>query len=325
MSGLEAALITIITAATPILLAASGELVVERSGVLNLGLEGMMLMGAVVGFMVAVDPAFGHLAGILAAAGAGALTAAIFALWALYLGTNQVATGLALTILGTGLSKVFGQDYTGQPVERLPRLDIPGLTDLPLIGPVVFGQDILVYGSLLTVALIAVFLNRTRAGLVLRAVGENHSAAHALGYPVLLVRLGAVLFGGAMAGLGGAYLSLAKTPHWAEEMTAGRGWIALALIVFATWRPNRVLMGAYLFGTMAYLELAIQINNGIVPQALIGWWAGFEAVNLQVPSAFLAMLPYAVTVLVLVLMSRDLNVLRRNAPASLGKPFTPEP
>jgi simple sugar transport system permease protein len=323
MTGLESALITIIAASTPILLAASGELVVERSGVLNLGLEGMMLMGAVIGFIFALNPALGHLGGFIAAAGAGAATAALFAVLVLHFRTNQVATGLALTILGTGLSKVIGEDYTGQPIARLQPVDIPVLSDLPLIGPVIFGHDLMVYFTLAMVAAIWWFLYRSRQGLVLRAIGESHDAAHALGHQVLRVRFAAILFGGAMAGLGGAYLSLARTPHWAEGMTAGRGWIALALIVFATWRPSRVLLGAYLFGTMAYLELAIQINDGIMPQPLIALWPALAALNVQVPASFLAMLPYVVTIAVLVWMSRDRTALRKNAPGSLGKPFAP--
>lgn len=304
MMLLEAALLTIIGAATPILLAATGELIVEKSGVLNLGVEGMMLMGAITGFAVGVSGA-GHFVALTAAAAAGAGMGGLFAFLVLILRTNQVATGLALTIFGIGLSTLVGAGYTGIPAERLQAIHIPLLTDLPLIGSVVFGQNPLVYFSLAMIGAVTFFLYRTRAGLILRAVGENHDSAHAIGYPVRFVRLLAVLFGGAMAGLGGAYFSLVKTPHWAENMTAGMGWIALALIVFATWRPGRVLMGAYLFGAIAILELYAQ------------------AASVPVPSNFLTMLPYLVTIIILVVMSRDPAIMRRHSPGSIGKDFAP--
>lgn len=293
------------TAATPLLFAALGELVVEKSGVLNLGVEGMMLGGAVIGFAAAVltgSSTVGFVAGALA----GLLLAALFGVLTLGLFTNQVATGLALTLFGVGLSSLVGQGYVGHPIADVPELHIPVLTDLPIIGQPLFGQSLPVYLALAAVPAVHWFLFRTRAGLVLRAVGENHTAAHALGYKVVRIRFLAVLFGGAMSGLGGAYLSLDYTPMWAEGMTAGRGWIALALVVFATWKPGRVLAGAWLFGGVTILQLHAQ-------------GAGFA-----VPSQLLSMLPYLATVLVLVLISRDVTRIRLNAPASLGKIFYPD-
>lgn len=293
------------TAATPLLFAALGELVVEKSGVLNLGVEGMMLGGAVIGFAAAVltgSSAVGFVAGALA----GLLLAALFGLLTLGLFTNQVATGLALTLFGVGLSSLVGQGYVGHPIADVPELHIPVLTDLPIIGQPLFGQSLPVYLALAAVPAVHWFLFRTRAGLVLRAVGENHTAAHALGYKVVRIRFLAVLFGGAMSGLGGAYLSLDYTPMWAEGMTAGRGWIALALVVFATWKPGRVLAGAWLFGGVTILQLHAQ------------------GVGFAVPSQLLSMLPYLATVLVLVLISRDVTRIRLNAPASLGKIFYPD-
>lgn len=305
MDPLTATVASVVTAATPLLLAATGELVAEKSGVLNLGVEGMMLAGAVAGFATALATGSATLA-LLAAALAGAALALLFALLALLLLANQVASGLALTIFGIGLSALFGSAYVGVPVERLPRLDIPGLSDLPVLGPLLFGHDALVYLSLALVPATAWFLLRTRAGTVLRACGENAEAAHALGYPVLGVRCAAVLFGGATAGLGGAYLSLAYTPMWAEEMTAGRGWIALALVVFSSWRPWRLLLGAYLFGGVGILQLHAQSLG------LFG-----------VPSQVLSMLPYLATILVLFVIAAGPWRGRLAAPACLGQPFLP--
>jgi simple sugar transport system permease protein len=299
-----AVLISMIGASTPLLLASLGELVTEKSGVLNLGVEGMMLMGAVCAFaaMAATgSPAVAILAGI--AAGAG--MALLFGFLTLTLLANQVATGLALTLFGIGLSALIGQDYVGTPMSGLSKLSGPGLSDLPVLGPLLFGHDILVYGSFFMVAAVSWYLYRTRAGLVLRAVGESHDAAHAIGYSVIGIRYLAVLFGGAMSGVAGAYLSLAYTPMWIENMVAGRGWIALALVVFATWRPGRVLFGAYFFGGVTILQLHVQ-------------GAGFD-----VPSQFLSMLPYLATVAVLVLISRDRIRIRLNAPAAIGKVFHP--
>ena len=298
-------LVTIVTAATPLLLAASGELIVERAGVLNLGVEGMMLAGAVTGFGL-THLTGSHTLGIVGAGLAGALMAGLFALLTLTLLANQVATGLALTIFGIGLSALLGAPLVGQTILRLPRLAVPGLSDLPVIGPVVFGQDALVYLSLALTFAIARFLTRSRAGAILRACGENQDAAHALGYPVITVRYLAVLFGGMMSGLGGAFLSLAYTPLWIEQMTAGRGWIALALVVFAAWRPWRLLAGAYLFGAITILQLHAQ-----------GWGI------FTVPGEVLSMLPYLATVLVLVLINAGPWRRRHAAPACLAKPFRP--
>ena len=229
-------LVSVIAASTPLLLAATGELVTERSGVLNLGVEGMMLMGAVIGVAATLTTG-SWFAGVVAAAAAGAAFSLIFAFLALTLRANQVASGLALTIFGTGLSAVVGTPFVGRPLARLPVLDLPVLSDLPIIGPLLFGHDVLVYGSIALLLGVGWFLNRSRPGLILRAVGESHDSAHAIGYRVVAIRYAAIAFGGMMAGLAGAHISLALTPFWAEDMTAGRGWIALALIVFASWRP----------------------------------------------------------------------------------------
>ena len=302
---LEAILLTVITAATPLLLAAVGELVVERSGVLNLGVEGMMLMGAVAGFAV-TNTTGSTLAGVAAGMFAGAAISLLFAFATLTLVANQVASGLALTLLGIGVSGLIGESFVGVPGIKLATLNIPGLTDLPVIGRVLFGQDILVYASFALVALVSWVLYRTRAGLIIRAVGDNHGSAHALGYRVILVRYLTVLFGGACAGLGGAYMSIGYTPLWVENMTAGRGWIALALVVFASWIPYRVAIGAYLFGAVSILQLHAQ------------------PLGLGVPSQFLSMLPYLVTVLVLVIISSNRRATRMNTPACLGRSFVPD-
>lgn len=302
---LEAIILTIITAATPLLLAATGELVVEKSGVLNLGVEGMMVMGAVAGFAVTISTG-SPLLGIIGGAVAGMLVSLIFAFVTLTLVANQVASGLALTLFGLGLSGLMGESFVGQPGIKLQSLDIPGLTNLPFVGKILFGQDILVYLSFAAVFAVSWFLNRTRAGLILRAVGDNHSSAHALGYSVIGVRYLAVIFGGAMAGLGGAYLSVAYTPLWVENMTAGRGWIALALVVFASWIPWRAAIGAYLFGAVTVLQFHAQ------------------ALGVGFPSQFLAMLPYLATVIVLVAISGNRRATLFNTPSSLGKPFVPD-
>ena len=305
MDMLEGILLTIVTAATPLLFAAIGELVTERSGVLNLGVEGMMAVGAVCGFAagyVTGVPAIG----VLAAAVAGAVMACLFAVVALVFVANQVASGLALTLFGLGLSALIGDAFVGIPGLGLPHVHIPVLSDLPLLGPVIFGADPLTYLAVALTIAVAWFLFRTRAGLILRAVGDNHVSAHALGYGVVRVRFLAVLFGGACAGLGGGYLSLVYTPQWTQNMTAGRGWIALALVVFASWLPVRVLVGAVLFGGVSILQLHAQ------------------AYGVGVPSQFLSMLPYLTTVIVLVLISRNQTLLRINTPACLGQPFVPD-
>jgi general nucleoside transport system permease protein len=301
----EAIILSVIAASTPLLLAAAGELVTERSGVLNLGVEGMMIMGAACGFAGAYltgSTFIGALFGIAA----GAALAAMFALLTLGLAVNQVATGLALTILGVGLSGLIGAGFVGERITPAPQLYIPILTGLPFVGKILFGQDAFVYVSIALVVAIWWFLYRTRAGLVLRAVGDNHTSAHALGYPVLKVRLLAVLFGGGCAGLGGAYLPLAYTPFFVSGMTAGRGWIALALVVFASWRPIRLVGGAYLFGAVTILQLHAQ------------------ALGVGVPSQLMSSLPYLATVVVLVLISRTRATAGSAAPASLGTVFVPD-
>ncbi|WP_422365329.1 ABC transporter permease [Pelagibius sp.] len=297
-------ILTVVGAATPLLFAALGELVVEKSGVLNLGVEGMMIMGAVTAFGVAVTTGSGTL-GVLAGAAAGMAMAFIFGVLTLTLAANQVATGLALTIFGLGLSALLGVGFIGIPVEPLAKLAIPGLSDLPLVGPLFFAHDALVYLSIFAVFAVAWFLKKSRAGMILRAVGESDISAHSIGYDVIAVRYRAVLFGGAMAGLGGAFLSLAYTPLWNEGMTAGRGWIALALVVFSSWRPGRLLAGAYLFGGVTILQLYSQ------------------GAGVEIPAQVLSMLPYLATILVLTIIAAGPWKGRLDAPACLGKPFRP--
>ncbi|MBB2970751.1 ABC transporter permease [Mesorhizobium sp. RMAD-H1] len=305
MEMTQAILLTIATAATPLLIAAIGELVVERSGVLNLGVEGMMIMGAVTAFAVAQMTGSAWL-GMFAAILAGAAFSALFGFLTLTLVTNQVASGLALTILGLGASAMIGEGFVGLPGVRMEAIHIPYLTELPLVGRFLFGQDPIFYLSILLVVGVTWFLFRTRAGLTLRAIGDNHGSAHALGVHVIRTRYLAVLFGGACAGLAGAQLSLVYVPQWVENMTAGRGWIALALVVFASWRPWRVLIGAYLFGAVSIGQLHTQ------------------ALGFGLPSQFLSSLPYLATILVLVLISRNRRLTMMNTPASLGKPFVPD-
>jgi len=305
MGLLEAIIISVIAASTPLLLAAAGELVVERSGVLNLGVEGMMIMGAACGFAGAYltgSTFIGALFGIAA----GAALSLVFATLTLGLAVNQVAAGLALTILGVGLSGLIGAGFVGEKIVPAPHLFIPGLTAIPVVGQILFGQDLFVYFSVVLVCAIWWFLYRTRAGLILRAVGDSHTSAHALGYPVLKIRLLAVLFGGACAGLGGAFLPLAYTPFFIPGMTAGRGWIALALVVFSSWRPGRLVAGAYLFGAVTILQLHAQ------------------AFGLGIPSQLMTALPYLATVIVLVLISRARGSAGSVAPASLGIVFVPD-
>ena len=304
VSIITAVVLTIITASTPLLLAATGELVAERSGVLNLGVEGMMAMGAVGGF-IAAKVTGSTLLGITASAIFGVLLAAPFAFLVINLAANQVATGLSLTLLGLGSAAMIGESFLGLPGLRLPNLHIPVLSDLPFIGPVLFSQDVLVYFSLALLPIVTWFLFRSRAGLALRAIGENQDSANNLGLNVFRARWAAVLFGGACAGLGGGYLSLAYTPQWTENMVSGRGWIALALVVFATWIPYRVAVGAYLFGAVT----------------ILGFHA--QAAGVPIPSQFISSLPYLATILVLVLISRNRAKLRANTPAGLGRPFIP--
>lgn len=301
MSALSFVLTGMIAAAMPFLLAALGELVAERAGVLNLGIEGMMALGAVVGFIVVHQTGL-HVLGFLAAGVAGAGLSLVFAGLALGLRANQVAAGLAIGILGQGLSALFGKSYESLTVAGLPRLAIPGLSDLPVVGGL-FAQDAVAWLGLILTAAIWAVLRFSRAGLAIRAVGENPQAARAIGYRVVAIRTGAVLFGGLMAGLAGAYAATVYTPLWADGMIAGRGWIALALVVFATWMTGRVFGGAVLFGAVSLSQLAAQ--------------AGGVALNSQL----LASLPYVVTIAMLGLISSNRRLLRINGVASLGEPF----
>lgn len=302
IDAMLAVVVATLRAGTPLVFAALGELITEKSGVLNLGVEGMVLIGAIAA-VIGTLATGSYEIGILTAMLAGAALSLIFGFLTLTLRASQVPAGLALTIFGIGLSAFIGLPYQDKPLTGLKPIDIPGLSDIPIIGTLLFGHDMLVYVSLLVFAGVSFFLYRTRAGLILRAVGESAESAHAIGYPVILIRYLAVLFGGAMGGLAGAYLTLAYTPMWAENMSAGRGWIALALVVFATWRPGRVLLGAYLFGGVTVAQLHLQgMGVAISPQLL-------------------SMLPYAATIVVLVLISRDATRIKLNAPAALGKPF----
>ncbi|MGB0747675.1 MAG: ABC transporter permease [Magnetospiraceae bacterium] len=292
----------IIVAATPLVFAALGEVVVEKSGVLNLGVEGMMIIGAISGFAVTLSTG-SFILGVVAAIIAGALMALLFAIITQSLLANQVATGLALTMFGLGLSALIGQSYSGQSLPDFPKVFIPVLSDIPVIGAMFFNFDFLVYGSVALGLGILWFFKKTRAGLTIIAIGDNHDAAHSIGYPVTLYRYAAVLFGGACAGVGGAYLSLVQTPLWAENMTAGRGWIALALVVFGAWQPVRAMLGAYLFGGITIIQLHSQ---------------GF---GLALDPQLLSTLPYLATIIVLVIISQERGRARFRAPACLGTPF----
>ena len=293
-----------VVAGTPLVLVAIGELVCEKAGMLNLGAEGMMSVGAVAAFVVAYwsgSAAFGLCAGILA----GALLALIFGLITINLMANQVATGLAVAIFGVGLAAFLGKPFEARVIASTPPLTIPVLSDIPVIGRVLFQQQSLVYLTWVIFGLVVWFLAKSRGGLVLKAVGESPAAAHAVGIAVNRVRYLAVLFGGAMAGLGGGFLSVFYTPMWTEGMIAGKGWIALALVVFATWRPWRVLLGAYLFGGVLISQLFVQSST----------------LQINVPAQLLSALPYLATIVVLVLISRNAQMIRINSPASLGKSF----
>jgi len=349
---------SLMVASTPILLAGLGELVVERSGVLNLGVEGMMITGAVSGFAVGVETG-SALAGFAAAAAGGAALALVFGVLTQVLMSNQVATGLALTLFGLGLSALIGQGYIGVRGVDVPELDLGALADLPVVGPILFRHDAVVYLSLGLCLGIWAFLYRSRAGLVLRSVGESAEAAHALGTKVVRVRLLAVLFGGACAGLGGAYISLVRVPQWTDGMTAGAGWIALALVVFASWRPWRLLLGAYLFGGLTVLQLNLQAAGAEFPIPAIGGAVaaaglalaalrharrgGLSGTELLAFAAlavggavhayvtwgsfvpfrieYLSMAPYILTILVLVLISSGRGRAALGAPAALGRSF----
>ncbi len=303
MDALAPLIAASINAGTPLMLAALGLLINEKSGVVNLGSEGMMLMAAVIGFAITIQSGSVTL-GFIAGAAAGMLLAGFFAWMTVWLGTNQIATGLALSLFGGGASAYIGIDYVGNSLHN-GRFGIPFLEDIPFFGTMLFRQHPVVYLSLLLCVAMAWFLRSARAGLILRAVGESPSSAHALGYNVRRIRLAALLFGGACCGLAGAFMSLVYTPMWVEGMVAGRGWIALALTTFATWRPARVLIGAYLFGGITILTYHMQ------------------ALGVPIASQLLSMLPYLATILVLVLISSNANWIRLNMPASLGRHFNP--
>ena len=348
-----ALIVSIIIAAQPLLLAALGEMVVEKSGVLNLGVEGMMIIGAICGFAVSVESG-SPLLGLASAAIAGAALALVFGVLTQVLLSNQVATGLALTMFGLGLAALIGQPYSGVKPPSMPHLDVALLSDRPIMGPIFFQHDFMVYISLILVILVWSYLNTSRGGLILRAVGENHDAAHALGYNVVATRLAAIAFGGACAGLGGAYLSLIRVPQWTEGMTAGAGWIALAIVVFGAWKPWRVMLGAILFGGVTQLQLNLQaanitplwllvfglllfavnatLNNssrtGKMDNSMIPLWVatGLSAMlasnyPISIPAQYLSMAPYLITIIVLVVMSSDKLRNSLNAPASLGIVF----
>jgi simple sugar transport system permease protein len=293
-----------LNAGTVLAIAGLGLLINERSGVLNLGAEGLMLVAAIAGFATAVHTGSDILA-FAAGMGAGAVMAAAFGVLVIWLNTNQYATGLALSLFGSGFSAFAGIKYTQEKLVERGKFEVPFLADIPFVGPAFFKQHPMVYLTLALCFGLGWFLYRSRAGLVLRAVGESPESAHALGYPVRRIRLAAVVVGGALCGLGGAYLSVIYTPLWVEGMTAGKGWIALALTTFATWRPARVLLGAYLFGGVTMLQFALQ-GEGV-----------------QIASQWLTMLPYVATIVVLVLISRNPTWIRANMPASIGKPFFP--
>jgi ABC-type uncharacterized transport system permease subunit len=293
-----------IASGTTVALAGLGLLLNEKAGVLNLGAEGMMLMAAVAGFAAALATGSDTLAFGVGAL-VGGLAAAVFGVLVIWLNTNQYATGLALSLFGAGLSAFIGQTYTGKKLEDRAITEVPVLADLPFVGDAFFKQHPMAYVTVVLVLLCAWFLYRTRAGLVLRSVGESPESAHALGYPVRWIRLAAVVAGGALCGVAGAFLSVVYAPMWVESLVAGRGWIALALTTFATWRPGRVLLGAYLFGGVTMLQFTLQ------------------GMGVEIASQLLAMLPYLATIVVLALISRNPLWIRINMPASLGRPFHP--
>ena len=304
MEGLALLLAATLNAGTVLAIAGLGLLINERAGVVNLGSEGLMLVAAIAGFATAVASGSDWLA-FGAGALAGGLLAGVFGFLVIWLNTNQVATGLALSLFGGGFSAFVGINFVQATLGERPRFSIPVLADLPFIGPALFRQHPMVYLAMALTFGLAWFLYRSRAGLVLRSIGESPESAHALGYPVRRIRLAAVVAGGALCGVAGAYLSVVYTPLWVEGMVAGKGWIALALTTFATWRPLRLLLGAYLFGGVTMLQFHLQ-GQGV-----------------DIPSQFLSMLPYVSTIVVLVLISRNAAWIRVNMPASLGKPFVP--
>ena len=304
LGGIKISLLlaSLIIAATPILLAALGELIVEKAGVLNLGVEGMMIVGAITGFIVTIEtgsPWLGFLFSVVGGAG----LALIFAIITQIFKANQVASGLALTLFGLGLSSLLGHSYTGIKPSIFPNFNIPVLSEIPFLGVILFQHDMIVYFSISAVILVYFFFRNFRLGLIVKAVGENHDSAHALGYNVSVIRFLAILVGGGLAGLGGGYLSLVRVPQWTEGMTAGAGWIALALVVFASWQPLRLLLGAYIFGGVTLLQLNLQ------------------ALGLEINVALLSMSPYLVTIGVLVFMSARRARSSLAAPRSLGRTF----
>ena len=299
---MEALILTIIATSIPLLFAATGELITEKSGILNLGVEGMMLSGAVSALAAVLwlqNPYYGIIAGGLC----GALMASIFSLFTINLMTNQVATGLGLTIFATGLTGLAGAPLIGKTIPSLPKIEIFFLSDIPYIGNILFKQDFVAYLSIAIIIFISFFLKYSKSGIILRAVGDNHDSAHSVGYPVKIIRWYATCFGGVCAGIGGAYIPLALTPHWAEEMTAGRGWIALALVVFASWIPWRIIVGALIFGGITIAQLVGQAR---------GW---------PIPSQLLSMMPYIATIVALILISGRLSKNSSVVPSSLGKSF----
>lgn len=304
MDSLALLLAATLNSGTVLAFAALGLLINERAGIVNLGAEGIMLVAAVAGYATAFHTGSDTMA-FIGGAAAGALLAAAFGLLVIYLNTNQYATGLALSLFGAGFSAFVGIRYTQAKLGERPNFSVPFLSDIPLVGPAFFKQHPMVYIAIALTLALAWFLYRSRAGLVLRAVGESPESAHALGYPVRRIRMFAVMVGGALCGISGAYISVVYTPLWVEGMVAGKGWIALALTTFATWRPARVLLGAYLFGGVTMLQFHLQ-GEGV-----------------QIPSQFLTMMPYLATILVLVLISRNATFIRVNMPASIGKPFFP--
>jgi general nucleoside transport system permease protein len=304
MEGIALLLAATLNAGTVLAIAGLGLLINERAGIVNLGAEGMMLVAAIAGYATVVHTG-SDLAGFAAGAAAGAAMAAMFGVLVIWLNTNQYATGLALSLFGLGFSAFVGIRYTQERLPERLRFEVPGLAEVPFIGPALFKQHPMVWVAIGLTLGLTWFLYRSRAGLVLRAVGESPESAHAMGYPVRSIRFAAVLVGGALCGLAGAYVSVIYTPLWVEGMIAGKGWIALALTTFATWRPARLLLGAYLFGGVTMLQFHLQ-GQGV-----------------DVPSQFLSMLPYLATIVVLVLISRNANFIRINMPASLGKPFYP--
>jgi general nucleoside transport system permease protein len=304
MEGFALLIAATLNAGTVLALAGLGLLINERSGIVNLGAEGMMLVAAIAGFATAVTTGSDWLA-FAAGAGAGALMAAAFGVLVIWLNTNQYACGLALSLFGAGFSAFVGTGYVQAKIGERTVWHLPVLGDIPFIGPALFRQHPMVYLAIALTVALAWFLYRSRPGLVLRAIGESPESAHALGYPVRRIRMAAVMVGGALCGVAGAYISVIYTPLWVEGMVAGKGWIALALTTFATWRPARILLGAYLFGGVTMLQFHLQ-GEGI-----------------EIPSQFLSMLPYVATIVVLVLISRNAAWIRANMPASIGKPFFP--